>query len=350
VTATATDVTPGSPPGEAAPAVYPGGHEPIVLARKPLAGTVAGNVLAYGTGALNVEGCRVAHNEPDGKPAVGQGGARRGGIMGEHPETLRARETTAASTDGRWPPNVLLTHAAGCEPGGTIRVRASQPAVFHRAAAENDGNTSAAYGVESRPEGHVTPGYGDADGMETVDAWECAPGCPVAEIDRQSGTTRSSGGSGERSGRDGRGGGFTQTVGHNAGGLGDEGGASRFYPVLDWTPAELEFAFAYTAKAAAAERPGKVGADDEAHPTVKPLALCLWLARLVTPPGGRIVDPFAGTGPVLEAAAMLGMSGVGCDNWQVAVDSAVLRLSDIGGRDRKIRARRPRVRAGDTLW
>jgi site-specific DNA-methyltransferase (adenine-specific) len=313
-----------------------------VLARKPLAGTVAGNVLAYGTGALNVEGCRVAHNEPDGKPAVGQGGARRGGIMGEHPETLRARETTAASTDGRWPPNVLLTHAAGCEPAGTVTVRGAAPREGRGSRPGGFADVGAGRG-DPLPNG---PSYGD----EQVDAWECAPGCPVAEIDRQSGTTRSSGGSGERSGRDGRGGGFTQTVGHNAGGLGDEGGASRFYPVLDWTPAELEFAFAYTAKAAAAERPGKVGADDEAHPTVKPLALCLWLARLVTPPGGRIVDPFAGTGPVLEAAAMLGMSGVGCDNWQVAVDSAVLRLSDIGGRDRKIRARRPRVRAGDTLW
>lgn len=104
------------------------------------------------------------------------------------------------------------------------------------------------------------------------------------------------------------------------------------------------------AKADAAERPGRVG--DQAHPTVKPLALMLWLAKLVTPPRGLLVDPFAGTGPALEAAALLRMTGIGCDNWQVAIDSAILRLGDLGGRDRKIRARRSRTppEGHGTLW
>src|SRR5690625_7189682 len=55
--------------------------EPIVVARKPLVGTVAGNVLAHGTGALNIDGCRVGHHEPAGKPSTGMHG-RRAGIMG----------------------------------------------------------------------------------------------------------------------------------------------------------------------------------------------------------------------------------------------------------------------------
>ncbi|MFK8796032.1 hypothetical protein, partial [Planococcus plakortidis] len=79
--------------------------EPIVMARKPLMGTVAANVLEHGTGALNIDGCRVAHDEPEGRPSTGMHG-RRAGIMGETVE--RHRETTSANTSGRWPANVVL--------------------------------------------------------------------------------------------------------------------------------------------------------------------------------------------------------------------------------------------------
>jgi len=68
----------------------------------------------------------------------------------------------------------------------------------------------------------------------------------------------------------------------------DSGGASRFF---------------YVAKAPARERP-KV--DGIAHPTVKPLTLMRWLCRLVTPPGGIVLEPFAGSGTTIEAALMEG--------------------------------------------
>lgn len=67
----------------------------------------------------------------------------------------------------------------------------------------------------------------------------------------------------------------------------DEGGASRFFPV-----------FRYEAKAPGAERPS---ANGVAHPTVKPLDLMRWLVRLVTPPNGVVLDPFAGSGTTAEA-------------------------------------------------
>jgi site-specific DNA-methyltransferase (adenine-specific) len=73
---------------------------------------------------------------------------------------------------------------------------------------------------------------------------------------------------------------------HN--GHGDSGGASRFF---------------YVAKAPARERP-KV--DGTAHPTVKPLTLMRWLCRLVTPPDGVILEPFAGSGTTVEAALLEG--------------------------------------------
>ena len=71
----------------------------------------------------------------------------------------------------------------------------------------------------------------------------------------------------------------------------DGTGASRFY---------------YTGRAAAAERPV---IDGVAHPTVKPLDLMRWLVRLVTPPGGTVLEPFAGSGTTVEACIA---EGFGC--------------------------------------
>jgi hypothetical protein len=67
-------------------------------------------------------------------------------------------------------------------------------------------------------------------------------------------------------------------------GYGDTGGASRFF---------------YTAKANQAERPT---VDGISHATVKPISLMQWLIRLITPPGGIVLEPFAGSGTTVEAA------------------------------------------------
>ena len=53
--------------------------------------------------------------------------------------------------------------------------------------------------------------------------------------------------------------------------------------------------------------------DGTAHPTVKPLALMRWLVRMVTPPGGTVLDPFAGSGTTLEAAMLEGFNAVGIE-------------------------------------
>lgn len=73
----------------------------------------------------------------------------------------------------------------------------------------------------------------------------------------------------------------------------DEGPASRYFPI-----------FKFAAKARGSERP--VGADGTQHTTVKPLALMQWLIRLITPQGGLILEPFAGSGTTLEASVMEG--------------------------------------------
>jgi site-specific DNA-methyltransferase (adenine-specific) len=109
----------------------------------------------------------------------------------------------------------------------------------------------------------------------------------AAELDRQSGTSRSRVGK-PRGAGSGDGWGMTATGTE----YDDEGGASRFFPV-----------FKYTAKAGTAERPE---VDGVRHPTVKPVELVRWLVRLVTPPGGVVLDPFAGSGTTAEACILEG--------------------------------------------
>ena len=87
-------------------------------------------------------------------------------------------------------------------------------------------------------------------------------------------------------------------------GYGGEGGASRFFPV-----------FKYQAKAPKKERPVIVREDGSKiqHPTVKPLALMEWLVTLITPEGGTVLDPFAGTGTTLQAATNKGFNPIGVE-------------------------------------
>src|SRR5699024_10038422 len=84
----------------------------------------------------------------------------------------------------------------------------------------------------------------------------------------------------------------------------DSGGASRFFPV-----------FKYQAKAPKKERPVIEREDGSMiqHPTVKPLTLLEWLVELITPPGGVVLDPFAGSGTTLQAALNKGFTPIGIE-------------------------------------
>jgi site-specific DNA-methyltransferase (adenine-specific) len=236
-------------------------HEPIVLARKSTGfNTTVANVLEHGTGALNVDACRtVAGQDYREKCAsvVGIDSPRNGDTLGEW---TGAREDSA-HTAGRWPTNVLLGHGPNCIDGG-----------------------------------------------------DCQTGCPVAEMDQQSGISTSPTGSvkGQR-----RSGGI---MGRAAGskisnsGHGDTGGASRYFPI-----------FRYEAKAPASERPRLT--DGTAHTTVKPLTLMRWLVRLVTPPGGTVLDPFAGSGTTLEACRLESFQSIGIENDPAHAELCKIRLA-----------------------
>jgi hypothetical protein len=246
-------------------------HEPIILARKSTGyDTTVANVLRHGTGALNIDACRTAAGQDyvdKCASVVGLDGNRNGDAYGEW---TGAREDSAHPA-GRWPTNVLLTHQSLL----------------------------------------------DADGLIIGDACadRCVPGCPVAEMDRQSGIGRTNKpGSRSAGGQHGAYSPIGAQPGSEMPYYGDTGGASRFFPV-----------FRYEAKASSAERPRLP--DGTAHPTVKPLALMQWLVRLVTPTGGLVLDPFAGTGTTLQAAVAEGMRAVGIEQHRPYADLAVARLS-----------------------
>lgn len=281
-------------------------HEPIVVARKPLAGkTVAANVLEHGTGALNIDGCRVSVTDPDYA-------RNASGDRGHDENRTRAMDfamTAGKAHDaGRWPGNILLSHSPGCEMTGMRRVR---PAAHGPSRGTTPRAASDVYGTISDD----APGsHADADGMETVEAWDCADGCPVAELDRQSGVSTSQGGRMRRTALGVMNDDGWQPTGQETLHFGDTGGASRFFPV-----------FRYQAKAPASERPRLE--DGTAWPTVKPVELMRWLARLVTPPGGTVLDPFCGTGTTGEAAILEGFDAVLIDKDPDALALTRVRLA-----------------------
>jgi DNA modification methylase len=238
-------------------------REPIVVARRPLAGTVAANVLAYGTGALNIDATRVdAPDAPDSPIMAPNAGARYVGVLNGGTTSAPEPRATSATSAGRWPSNVVLSHASDC----------GEP---------------------------------------------CVPGCPVAELDRQSGDRPGMGRRPLRRGvSTGKGLGYKSDVAGSTGDAGcdDAGGASRFFPV-----------FRYEAKAPTAERPRTE--DGTAHPTVKPLDLMRWLVRLVTPPGGTVLEPFAGSGTTAEACVIEGYRCIAIEREAAYLPLITARLS-----------------------
>lgn len=241
------------------------GHEPIILARKPLTGTVAANVLEHETGGLNVDGCRVVAS---GRPHIrNNGGTKLDACYGSG----KNGSTNLGTTDiGRWPPNLVLSHSALVD-----------------------------------PESGEILGDACADG--------CVEGCVVAELDQQSGDRPVARTPSQAVGsvsiyRPGQGGYQRQGPLHQ-----DSGGASRFYPI-----------FRYQAKAPRSERPV---IDGKSHSTVKPLGLLQWLVRLITPPGGLVLDCFAGSGTTGQAARNEGFPAILIDNDLDSIRWSLQRLN-----------------------
>lgn len=217
-------------------------HEPIVVARKPLDGTVAATVLAHGTGALNIDGCRVGMGA-EYDPTKVQRQQRADGVVQFGAAGLIGTEIPTYNAQGRWPANVVLDGEAAAEldrQSGDDETGVSR--FFFRADLGDDDLTSFRY-VAKPDRAERDAGLGDL-----------AQG-PVGHVYNQR----------------------------------PSGGLNQHLHGKDSSPAA------------------------NFHPTVKPLDLMRWLVRLVTPPGGVVLDPFAGSGTTLAAAVLEDRRAVGVE-------------------------------------
>ena len=239
--------------------------EPIILARKPLIGTLVQNYTAHGVGGLNIDACRTPAEKPTGwgggGSALEEGGLSRTG--GE-----------ARPVDGRWPPNVCVDEAVAADLDAAFGTHKSTPYK----------------GGPKQKRGQI------------FDLDEVAPG-----------------------------------------GYADAGGVSRYFYCPKAAGAERDAGLEHWPVLSAAQLTGR--ADSEApgtkngrsgakgegrrnvHATVKPLTLMRWLCKLVTPPGGFILDPFTGSGTTGCAAALEGFHFAGIELDPIHVKLARDRIS-----------------------
>lgn len=250
-------------------------HEPIVLARKPVIGTIAANREAFGTGALNIDACRGAGDgwaREDGNSGAGFYSGKFMGAagVGEPTQVGGCR----SSNIGRWPANVLFDEAAAA-------LLDEQSGELHA------GNYPSVRGKGGMWSGHAGHDLGDA---VRTDAGGASRFFYVAKPDR---AERDNGCAhlDERT---------TDPYAEHRGRRMPEG-SERF----DGEPAARGRNF---------------------HPTVKPIALMQWLCRLITPPDGTILDPFLGSGTTGIAALREGFGFIGIEREEEYIGLARARI------------------------
>jgi DNA modification methylase len=234
--------------------------EPIVVARKPLIGTVAENVLTHGTGGLNIDASRIGTETMGGgtMPAMASGDS----IVGRNQGAERKENTNL--TTGRWPANLILDEYTAellDEQSGDRKGMATQNSSPVNIYGGNSFNAS----KTQMPE--VRQGYNDSGGASRFFYVAKA-----SKRDRNEGledlpAVRAS------------------AMGYDIG-LG-ESGEGMF---KDRNPQKQNF-----------------------HPTVKPTELMRYLVKLITPPGGTVLDPFTGSGSTGKAAILEGFDFIGIE-------------------------------------
>jgi len=242
--------------------------EPIIMARRPFKGTVAANVLKHGTGAINVDGCRIA-----GEPTLCHDGqnANANTYCGGWANYKKGNGREYQNI-GRWPANVIT-----------------------------DGSDEVLAGFPETKSGNINGVYNNTIMAQSAGNRN---GKPIALK-------------------------FA----------GDSGSAARFFYCAKSSRAEREAGLE-----GVPERPvnryGEQGQGPQPkqtpritqrnrnhHPTVKPVALMRYLCRLITPPDGVILDPFAGSGSTGVAAVQEGFGFVGIDKDAEYCDIARARIA-----------------------
>jgi site-specific DNA-methyltransferase (adenine-specific) len=235
------------------------GWEPIAVARKPISGTYAENVLLHGCGALNIDGCRVETEDHIGGGAYSANGNRN--VSGSLSPTGMNRAGATAAQEfvqpkGRWPANVVHD--------GSDEVLAAFPSVASGIpSGTKAGNNNNVFGQFAG--GIPVTGYGDAGSAARF--YYCAK---ASKADREAG--------------------------------------------CDGLPTKRGGMVSNTSGQHMTRRDGgEPGQRANHHPTVKPTELMRWLVRLVTPPGGAVLDPFLGSGSTARAASIDGFDCIGIE-------------------------------------
>jgi site-specific DNA-methyltransferase (adenine-specific) len=259
--------------------------EPVTVARKPLIGTVAENVLEWGTGGINVDGCRVGTEKEGpgavktGKPIMAESWLKKHG----HGSGYGPREMDQSGMNpniGRWPANLI--HDGSDEVVGLFPVTTGGRAKPATRRQGSDGkNNTWIYGA----------GIGKYSAGQTTNAYPD----------------------------------------------GDTGSASRFFYCAKASKADRDEGCQGLEAKANADWPQNLDGDDARgaaprrnhHPTVKPTDLMRYLCRLVTPPGGIILDPFMGSGSTGKAAMLEGFRFIGIERDADYIEIARARINAV---------------------
>lgn len=238
-------------------------HEPIVFAQKPIQKglNIAQNILQWGTGAINIDACKTPFKDEDDRMEsmqknrhadFGTKPMENNNTYGDYSMVQRKNY----EPQGRWPTNLVLTHADTC-----------------RFTSDDDSSK-----------------------------WDCSDGCPIKILNLQS------------------------------------EGSSRFFPNTSFTDFEIS-SFIYTPKAIRKERnfgldnfehkpinesdgeqnqesfqsEGTDKTSPNNHPTLKPVSLMVWLVKLISVPGGKLLDPFNGAGTTGIACKLQGIDYIGIE-------------------------------------
>jgi DNA modification methylase len=256
--------------------------EPVTVARKPLIGTVAENVLEHGTGGLNIDGCRVGvdpiadasqlrtmqRNTRDSDDGWGMST-----VQGDTPQVVRP--------DGRWPANLI--HDGSDEVVGLFPTNAGAAAPVRKGF---DGASQGIYGDYASKGDDGATFYGDKGSAARF--FYCAK---ASKRDRDEGLE-----------------GFEA----KATAFGNQAQAELKRGNLDHDDGKSGM--------------NKVKMRQNSHPTVKPTDLMRYLCRLVTPPSGVVLDPFMGSGSTGKAAMLEGFRFVGIEREAEYLEIARARI------------------------
>ena len=248
--------------------------EPITVARKPLGEkTVAANVLVHGTGGLNVDGCRVEHVTVEGGSLALNPHLRshiNGGNGGKIIAHEDDRRVVTPHASGRWPANLIHD--------GSEEVLAGFP---ETASGKPSGIRKVAGYATATENGTTLTGFGDSGSAARF--FYCAK---ASKRDRDEGL-------------DG----------------------------FEFRPSYMVENGSKTAAASNGVRYDRTTMQRNNHPTVKPTDLMRYLCRLVTPPEGIVLDPFAGSGSTGKAAILEGFRFIGIERDEEYMKIAEARIA-----------------------